>query len=53
MKSKIRIIKYVVIIIYITNNHNKSCTIGDIETSKKMQDEMIQAAEEFYQSLGK
>ena len=25
---------------------------GDLETSKKMQDEMINAAEEFYQSLG-
>ena len=25
---------------------------GDLETSKKMQEEMILAAEEFYQSLG-
>ena len=34
----------------ITINHER---LGDIETSKKMQDEMILAAEEFYQSLGK
>ena len=26
---------------------------GDLETSNRMQDEMINAAEEFYQSLGK
>jgi hypothetical protein len=50
--SKIRVILYIVIVTHITNNHHKLCTIGDIETSKKMQDEMIQAAEEFYQSLG-
>ena len=29
-----------------------SLSPGDLETSKKMQDEMINAAEEFYQSLG-